>query len=123
MRSRRLSRVISKLYDDALRELSLSSAQLNQLVAISVGQTLGMRAIDLGKALDIEKSTLSRNLSRMQEAGWIRQIPQGKHLLLELTPAGEALLRQAYPRWQAAQASAEQLLGGELTSALLELDP
>ncbi|MEZ4373210.1 MAG: MarR family transcriptional regulator [Polyangiaceae bacterium] len=123
MRSRRVNRVISKLYDDALRELSLSSAQLNQLVAISVGQPLGMRAIDLGRALDIEKSTLSRNLARMQDAGWIRQIPQGKHTLLELTPAGESLLAEAYPKWQAAQASAERLLGPQLTAALLKLEP
>ncbi len=122
MRSRRLNRVISKIYEDALRDLSLSSAQFNQLVAISVGQPLGMRAKDLGRALDIEKSTLSRNLARMQDAGWIRQIPHGKHILLELTHAGEALLKNAYPRWEAAQAAAEAALGAELTAALLRLE-
>lgn len=121
MRSRRLNRVISKIYDDALRDLSINSAQFNQLVAISVGQALGMRATDLGRALDIEKSTLSRNLARMQDAGWIRQIPHGKHTLLALTSAGDALLHTAYPRWQAAQSAAEAALGDDLVSALLRL--
>lgn len=121
MRSRRLNRVISKIYDDALRELSISSAQFNQLVAISVGQAQGMRATDLGRALDIEKSTLSRNLARMQDAGWIRQIPHGKHTLLELTSAGETLLHTAYPKWRDAQSAAETALGPDLVGELLRL--
>lgn len=118
MRTRRLSRVVTRLFDAALRPLGIGVAQLSLLVAV---QRRGpMAPAQVGRALDIEKSTLSRNLARLQESGWIQERPEGRGKLLELTPAGRLLLAKAYPLWRQAQTRARRHLGEAAVSALLD---
>ncbi len=120
MRTRRLSRQITRLYDDALRPHGVTAGQLNLLVGIAL---LGpVRAVDLGQQFEMEKSTLSRNLRPMLEAGWIRsQAATGNAKELEITPVGESLLATVRPAWRRAQKAAQQLLGDALHHELLEL--
>ena len=67
VRLRMLNRVITRMYDDALRPLGLRSTQLNILVATA---KLGVaRPADLCDRLQIETSTLSRNVDRMKTNG------------------------------------------------------
>jgi len=100
---RSVSRVVSSLYDQALRPHGLRNTQLTLLVAI---ERWGGEATptDLGRSLHLEKSTLSRNLSRLEERGWIARRAIGRSVLLTLTDKGEAVVRRAFPAWQAAQA-------------------
>jgi DNA-binding MarR family transcriptional regulator len=110
------------MYDDALRPHGMRAAQLNLLVAIAlVGP---VRPVDLGKHFDLDKSTLSRNLSRMVDAGWIdlSKAASGRGQVAQVTDSGEAALRAAYPAWKKAQARAEALVGDELVEAIDGLD-
>jgi len=69
VRVRRLGRVITRIYDAALAKHGVSAAQLNLLAAIAAGD--GARPGDLTRLLDLEKSTLSRDLKRMERLGWV----------------------------------------------------
>ena len=64
-RVRQLSRIITRVYDDALRPLKITASQFTLLTQLA--QQDGITAVEIGFTLDIEKSTLSRNLKRSEE--------------------------------------------------------
>jgi DNA-binding MarR family transcriptional regulator len=122
VRVRRLGRVITRIYDAALAPHGISAAQLNLLSAIAASG--GARAVDLARVLEAEKSTLSRDLKRMEQIGWVRarRAAGDAGRLVTLTPAGSRLLLEVREVWEKAQAAAEEELGtttfAQLRSAL-----
>jgi DNA-binding MarR family transcriptional regulator len=118
MRVRQLNRRITRLYDAALRPHGVTTAQLNVLVALALAGEA--RATDIAGVLAIEKSTLSRNLARMAERGWISAGvgASGGGQVLRLLAPGRALLERAMPAWQAAQRQARAALEPALVDAL-----
>ncbi len=118
MRVRRLSRTVTRLFDDALRPEGISTAQLNMLVAIAHAGP--MRPSALARALDLEKSTVTRNLERMLSRGWVRAVrrPEQSGYVVEVQPAGLSLLERAFPLWATAQARARRLVGEALATAV-----
>ena len=119
VRLRLLTRAVTKIYNKALRPHGLTVSQMNILVAVSHLGPVNQRTVC--QALHLDKSTLSRDLARMRAQGWINTAPgaDGHTTLLRLTPAGSALLEQAFPAWQHAQEEARELLG-EMAAASLE---
>lgn len=118
VRARLISRVITSLYDDVLRPYKLKISQGNLLVALaSVGEA---RPADLARALKLERSTLSRDVDILKAAGWVESDPPsgGRNQILRLTPAGLALVREALPAWENAQAEAARLLQPDGVEAL-----
>ena len=110
MRSRRLARVLTRTYLDHMSEVGLTVGQFTLLTA--VGCTPGARAADLAPGLDLEKSTLSRELAPMVADGLIEvRALDGRSQGLFLTEAGAARLDAAIPAWEAAQAAVAQDLG------------
>src|SRR2546430_8167374 len=72
VRLRLLNRVITNLYDDALRPLGLKVSQMNILVAAA---RLGVaQPSQVCRILQIDLSTLSRNLERLRARGWIENV-------------------------------------------------
>lgn len=69
VRLRLLNRVITNLYDDALRPLGAKVSQFNILV---VAAKLGLaRPAEVCEILQLDTSTLSRNVERMRfRVGW-----------------------------------------------------
>jgi DNA-binding MarR family transcriptional regulator len=111
VRLRLLNRAVTKIYNQALRPHGLTVSQLNILVAVSyLGQA---KQQDICKALHLEKSTLSRDLARMRERGWVAEAPgdDGRSSLLRVTAHGGKLLQKAIPAWRQAQQQAATLLG------------
>ena len=76
--------------------------------------------MDLGRAIDLEKSSLSRNVRLLEDAGWVRNVPSqdGRGQELSLTDDGEAKLDTAMPAWRRAQKTAVTQLGPEATELL-----
>ena len=112
-RVRQLSRIVTRVYDDALRSHKITASQftlLNQLA-----QTDGITAAEIGLELDIEKSTLSRNLKRLLALGHIIMDPPAgrRGRGLHLTLRGQSIIREAFPVWQAAQRRATDVMGKE----------
>jgi DNA-binding MarR family transcriptional regulator len=117
-RLRMASRVVTKVYDDALRPLGLTVTQLAMLV---VAEDRGLiRQSGVGAELKLDDSTLSRNLERMRSNGWLEEVPADDARVhsYRLTEAGRALLEEAVPCWRGAQAEARRLLGDAGVRAL-----
>src|SRR5215831_1848863 len=73
LRLRLLNRGVTNLYDDALRPLGLKVSQLNLLVVTAkLGLAQPARVCDL---LQLDASTLSRNVERMRARGWLEVVP------------------------------------------------
>ena len=73
VRLRMLNRVITNIYDDALRSLDLKVSQMNILVAAAKLGTA--RPIEVCEHLHLDVSTLSRNVERMKARGWLEVVP------------------------------------------------
>jgi DNA-binding MarR family transcriptional regulator len=113
VRLRLLNRVVTNLYDDALRSLGLKVSQLNILI---VTAKLGLaRPAQVCEILHLDASTLSRNVERMRAHGWLEVVPEkdARAQPLRLTPQGRRLIEKAVPAWEQAQRQATELLGDE----------
>ncbi len=119
-RMRLLNRVVTNFYDDALRPLGLKISQLNILIATAkLGEA---RPGQVCEILQLDTSTLSRNVERMRANGWIEIVPDEQDARMQtfrLTAQGRRLIERAVPAWEAAQRQAAELLG-EGGIALLE---
>jgi len=75
---------------------------------------------ELTKLLQLDESTLSRNVERMYAKGWLR-LETGEDRrshLIEVTEKGQALLRKCLPAWQQAQENVTKRLGAKTVAAL-----
>jgi len=117
-RVRQLSRIITRVYDDAMRPLGITASQYTLLAQLASRD--GITAVEIGFDLDIEKSTLSRNLKRLLSLGHIVMDPPAgrRGRGLHLTPKGMAVLKDAYPIWQQSQARANSVMGAECRPTL-----
>lgn len=115
-RARRLERTVTRLYDAALRPHGVSGAQLGVLVAVALSGDVQPKT--LCTILDLEKSTLSRNVALLVGKGWIASQRSGRAQMLRLTPAGSAVLARALPAWRRAQRQAQRLLPREAVDTL-----
>src|SRR6202165_2867301 len=113
VRLRLLNRVVTNFYDEALRPLGLKVSQLNILI---VTARLGLaRPAQVCEILQLDTSTLSRNVERMRAHGWLEIVPDedARTQPFRLTVQGRRLIEKAVPAWEAAQRQAKELLGGE----------
>jgi DNA-binding MarR family transcriptional regulator len=118
VRVRLLNRVVTNLYDDALRPLGLKVSQLNILV---VAAKLGLaRPAKVCELLQLDASTLSRNVEKMKANGWLETAPEddARTQPFRVTSKGLKLIERAAPAWEQAQRQAKELLGGEGTTLL-----
>jgi len=108
-RLRLLTRLVTGLYDAALRPHGIRTSQMNVLVAVACFGPV--RAVDVARRLCLDVSTLSRDLERLLARGWVRATPgKGRAKLLEATAAGRRLIAGALDDWRAAQRKARKLL-------------
>jgi len=113
VRLRLLNRVVTNLYDDALRPLGLKVSQLNILI---VTAKLGLaRPAQVCDLLQLDASALSRNVERMRAHGWLEVVPDedARTQPFRLTALGRRLIDKAGPAWEKAQRQAAELLGNE----------
>ena len=113
VRLRLLNRVVTNFYDDALRPLGLKVSQLNILI---VTARLGLaRPVQVCDILQLDTSTLSRNLERMRAHGWLEVVPgeDARTQSFRLTTQGKRLIEKAIPAWEDAQRQAGELLGDQ----------
>src|SRR5689334_24568659 len=111
VRLRMLNRLVTNIYDDALRPLDLKVSQMNILVAAAKMGTA--RPAEVCVYLHLDVSTLSRNVERMRARGWLEVVPDedGRSQPFRLTAQGRKLLEKAVPAWGEAQRQVTRLLG------------
>ncbi len=113
VRLRLLNRVVTNFYDDALRPLGLKVSQLNILI-VTAKLDLA-RPAQVCKILQMDTSTLSRNVKPLQAHGWLEVVTEqdARAQPFRLTPKGKRLIEKAIPAWEEAQQRAAELLGEE----------
>lgn len=121
-RLRMLNRVVTNVYDEALRPLRLKVSQLNILVA---AEQFGLaRPAEICHSLQMDASTLSRNIDRLRARGWVETVADredGRAHPFRVTGEGRALIQRAVPAWERAQQQAAELLGPDGVSLLHRL--
>ena len=88
----RISRTVSRAFDDALAEAGGSLPVWLVLISLKSRQLASQR--ELAEAVGIQGPTLTHHLDTMESAGLVtrRRDPANRRLhLVELTPAGDAL--------------------------------
>src|SRR5260370_16271209 len=104
-RTRQISRVLTAIYDEALRPFGINASQFSLLVLIVEFGPIS-RA-DLGRKNHQDRSTLTRNLQPLISQEWVFEgAPEsnGRSRPLSLTGQGKTLLRSAAPASSTAQA-------------------
>jgi DNA-binding MarR family transcriptional regulator len=103
--------MVTQFYGAELRG-RLEIPQFGLLSAL--GRRSGSNQAALARELNLDKTTLSRNLKLMEKNGWIERASsddlreRGYHL----TAAGKKLLQAARPGWKRAQARFQAAMGG-----------
>lgn len=120
-RGRLIGRTVTGIYDDALRPVGVTAAQLNILAVV-----LGRDLISPGKVaqrLQIERSTMSRNVERMRRNGWLAVRPgdSARSQELRITESGRKIVVDAEPLWREAQDRAREILGAGGAEAIYRL--
>jgi DNA-binding MarR family transcriptional regulator len=115
---RQLSRIVTRVYDDAMRPLGITASQYTLLAQLAARDAI--TAVEIGHELDIEKSTLSRNLKRLLALGHINMDPPAgrRGRGLHLTGKGQTVLKDAFPVWQDAQKRTVSAMGAESRNML-----
>src|SRR5262245_15995088 len=102
---RRAARALTQEYDAAVRSGRLRATQLTLMAAVVSADGRAMTAV--GRALGMDRTTLTRNLHPLERAGLVRvaaSADDARRKVLRLTPKGTRLLAAAVPRWARVQA-------------------
>ncbi|SFH57978.1 MarR family winged helix-turn-helix transcriptional regulator [Planctomicrobium piriforme] len=112
-RLRILNRVVTRYYEEELREFGVRITQINLLVVIAGSES--MSPTRLSKILQLEKSTVTRDVAHLLRNGWVTQSmgENERARVLRITPVGMDVIESVQEGWNRAQARTEQLLGAE----------
>ena len=113
-RARRVSRALTRLYDEALRPLDIHATQLTLLNAIAMCGARGGAMGRLADVLAMDTTTLSRNLRPLERAGLVRleRLPADRRVRMAfVTTDGERMIAAALPLWNRAHERVLAALG------------
>ena len=117
-RIRLLNRTVTSIFDEALRPLGIKVSQLNMLMVVAKRGPISPG--ELAQFLNMEKSTVSRNVSRMRAHNWlsVSEGESGGTQILELGSPGRKLIIKSLPFWKKAQAKTEEVLGEQCACSI-----
>ena len=109
-----------RFYDSRMSAAGITSQQYTLLAVLSGS---GGRSItELAGLLDLDRTTVSRNVKVLEERGIVRLLHgRGRIKRCGLTPEGERVFGKARAVWEEAQRSFESALGEERCRELLAL--
>ena len=115
---RKATRVVSRLYDEALSGSGMTATQL--AILRSLGRTGTAPLSRLAEAMVMDRTTLYRALAPMTAAGWIdiATAARGRAKTAALTATGRAAMDAAASGWEAAQGRFVGEFGAEKWMAL-----
>jgi DNA-binding MarR family transcriptional regulator len=118
---RQITRTVSRRYDAAVAASGLKTTQYSLLSHI--GAMGPVRPSDLAAKMNLEVSTLSRNLQPLIAQGWVElgPGPDGRTRLVSLTEPGRAKRTEAQRLWKQAQLNLNDTLGEARVAQLHQL--
>ncbi|HEY0062284.1 MAG TPA: MarR family winged helix-turn-helix transcriptional regulator [Telluria sp.] len=116
---RKLTRAMSRLYDQHMATVGLKTTQYSLLVNAARAP---LPVAELADTLGMERTTLTRNLKPLLDAGFVELKPgaDSRQRIVTISAVGRAKVEQAYLAWRAAQTEFEKLMGRDAVRALNE---
>jgi len=108
---RKTARVLTQEYDQSITPSGLKTTQFSALAVI---RRLGPIMItDLAKAMEIERTSLTRNLKLIERDGFIklRSGEDARSRIVEITGAGQEKLDEAQVLWRTVQSRIVEKFG------------
>ena len=101
-------------------KLNVSNSQVGIfMILLEKGETSQDK---LGKMMELERSTISRDLVRLVDQGYLYKVKDGKSPLLGLTKKGKELACKVKLEWEKGYNESRDLLGDKGLAALKELE-
>lgn len=121
LKLRQLGRMVTRHYD---KYMSVAGLKNTQYALLSHIVNLGpIRPSDLARRMQMDASTLTRNLQPMAAQGWVT-VGAGNNArdrLIEASSTGHAIRAEGQRAWKEAQLALNERLGTERVSALHDL--
>jgi DNA-binding MarR family transcriptional regulator len=117
---RRLSRLVTRLYDAELRDSDLEVTQFGVLSALNrMGHATHTQ---LARGFGMDSSTVTRVVAVLERRGWVarRAGADRRQRIYEITAAGRHQLDAARAGWRRAQQRVSTVLGADTLAALTE---
>src|SRR6266516_4380514 len=108
---RRVTRVVTRIYDQELRKAGLEITQFGLLTALAATEEANQKRLSAGFAMD--STTLTRTLGLLRRQGWVR-VRRGKdrrERLFRLTRAGKRQMAEGQRYWERAEQRLRRELG------------
>jgi len=108
---RRVTRAVTRIYDQELSKAGLEITQFGLLTALSATEEANQKRLSAGFAMD--STTLTRTLGVLRRHGWVRVRPgkDRRERLFRLTQAGKRQMAEAQPYWERAEQRLRRELG------------
>ena len=119
---RRLTRRLTVVYDQVMAPTGLRITQYSMLSAVHrLGGAAGLPVSELAELMDMDRTTLTRNLKPLVDQGLARVVADARDARVRracLSSEGRAALAAARPHWQRAQQEVNRTLGQANVAAL-----
>ncbi|MBT9502648.1 MAG: winged helix-turn-helix transcriptional regulator [Burkholderiaceae bacterium] len=111
LKLRQLTRRVGQHYDHIVGTAGVKTTQYSLLSYVV--KLAPVRPSDLAKVMEMEASTLTRNLQPLVAAGWVEIGPgvDGRSRVVTATEAGRAKRAEAQAEWKRAQLALNERLG------------
>jgi len=108
---RRASRVVGKIFDEALRPVGVRATQFSLLVGL--GMVESATVTRMADSLALDRTSLTRNLGPLERSGLVESFggADGRERRVRLTERGARRLADGFAHWQQAQQNVVARLG------------
>lgn len=117
--SNNLSRLLSKMADEAFKEVGLAPSYAFLLMAVN--DRPGIQPSELSEILGLTPSTITRLVEKMEYQGYLERISEGRSTHVHPTDACRAKNRDIRSAWQQLQQRYTGILGERYTEVLTEM--
>ncbi len=116
---RKATRMVTQLYDEALKPAGIRATQF--MVLVGIGSAGPVSVNQLADGIVMDRTTLTRNLKPLDREGLIAVRPGDDLRVREvsLTAKGRKTLDRAFPLWERVQARLRQKIGDSRVDRLL----
>ena len=116
--SRQAARRITRLYDSRMQPSGIRATQFTVLSQLMLRGEMPIGK--LAAILGMERTTLTRNLTLLEQQKWIssKAGDDPRSRMLAITAQGRGMVRRGFPHWSKAQAQVGKMLGADGQAAL-----
>ena len=116
--SRQAARRITRLYDSRMQPSGIRATQFTILSQLMLRGEMPIGK--LASILGMERTTLTRNLTLLEQQKWIssKAGDDPRSRMIAITAQGRGMVRRGFPYWSKAQVQVGKMLGADGQAAL-----